>query len=485
MTRLAYYRKLTVIGSCAFIATLDNNVVNVALPAIQRDLRLPISGLEWVVTSYVVGFSSLLLVGGRLADMIGRRRTLLIGVAIFATASAAAGLAGSGSALIAARAVQGIGAGLLMPAALAIMAADLDPVQREAAGGVWMAAIASALALGPVVGGFLTDRWSWSWIFFINVPVGVLCALLLPREPGHTARSWSWGRSGWRRLDLPGVALSALVLCGLTYALVTGPTEGFTAQPVLAALGLITVGAVLLVIVESRAPEPVIDLRLFRDRVFSGGTAAQLLWGVGVTGVFFFTSLFMQDVLGFSAVRAGLAFVPLAALVVVTTPVAVRLAAALGARWVVPSGLVCVAAGLLVVSLTGDGATYWDLQPGFALIGVGSALITPLITVTLVAVPPDRTGLAAGLTSAVREASGIFGVVLVGAVLTARQHAEMRAGRSADAAFLLGYADGLRLAAALVLVGAVVTALTLGRIPAHTQAVPAAPPPMQVDAPVP
>jgi EmrB/QacA subfamily drug resistance transporter len=461
MDQVRYYRTLAVIALSGFIATLDNNVVNVALPSIQRDLRLTVPALEWVVTSYILGFSSLLLVGGRLADQIGRRRTLLCGVAVFTAASVAAGLAGSGTVLVAARAVQGTGAGLMMPAALALMAADLDARQRDAAAGAWMASIASALALGPAVGGVVTHHWSWSWIFYLNVPVGALCVLLLPREAG--GRAAPRVLPGLRTLDLPGAVLSASVLCGLTYALVTGPVEGFGSLPVVSVLGLTAAAALLLAVVEARSRSPLVDLGLFRDRAFSGGTAAQLLWGVGVTGVYFFTSLFMQDILGFSPVTAGMAFAPLAVLLVLTTPVAVRLSAAFGARWVVSVGLLAVSAGLLLVSTTGRGATYWDLQPGFALIGVGSGLITPLVTVVLIRVPPARAGVAAGMVSAVREASGIFGVVLVGAVLTMRQDDALRAGSPPDAAFLLGYAGGLRLAAALVLAGAVVTALTLGR----------------------
>jgi predicted MFS family arabinose efflux permease len=247
----------------------------------------------------------------------------------------------------------------------------------------------------------------------------------------------------------------------LTYGLLVSGSRGLVT---VAVVGVALAAGAGFVAVEVRAAVPMVDPRLLRSRPLSGGAVTQMLWGVGVNGVFFFTSLLLQRVLGFSPTRAGLAFLPLAGVLVVATPLADRLTTALGAHRVVPIGLLLVAAGLLLVSAYGPsrhGVSFWRLQPGLLLVGGGSALTTSLTTSSLAEVPAARAGTAAGLVSAAREVSGALGVVLIGAVLTARQHAALRAGATPDAAFVHGYAAGLRLAAALVACGAVVAAVTL------------------------
>ncbi|WP_394436644.1 MFS transporter [Streptomyces sp. SGAir0957] len=453
---------LALVCVAGFLTTLDNTVINVALPTLRSELGLNIADLEWVASSYVLSFGALLLAGGRLTDLCGRRPVLTAGLVVFTLASAAAALAASGTALIAARAVQGAGAALVIPASLAIVAADLPERRRSTAVGLWTAALAVALALGPVIGGLVTEHWGWSWVFLLNVPFGGLALLLVPAVP-----SAGPGRPAGRLavlLDLPGVALSACSLFLLTYALVKGGEDTFTAPPVPLCLGLSAATGLAFLVVEARTRLPLLDLRMLRDRFLVGGIAAQVLWGMGVNGVFFFTALYLQQVLGFSPVEAGLAFLPLAAALLLCTPFAERAARlAGGAHRSIAAGLALVAAGLLLVAQAGAGAAYADLQPGLVLIGVGSSLTTPLTVRSVEAVPASRTGTASGLVSAAREISGVFGVVLIGIVLTRTERDALRDGADPPTAFLDGYDTGLRLAAMCVSVGALITLATLRR----------------------
>lgn len=453
---------LALVCVAGFLTTLDNTVINVALPTLRSELGLNIADLEWVASSYVLSFGALLLAGGRLTDLLGRRPVLTAGLVVFTLASAAAALAASGTALIAARAVQGAGAALVIPASLAVVAADLPERRRSTAVGLWTAALAVALALGPVIGGLVTEHWGWSWVFLLNVPFGGLALLLVPAVP-----SAGPGRPAGRLavlLDLPGVALSACSLFLLTYALVKGGEDTFTAPPVPLCLGLSAATGLAFLVVEARTRLPLLDLRMLRDRFLVGGIAAQVLWGMGVNGVFFFTALYLQQVLGFSPVEAGLAFLPLAAALLLCTPFAERAARlAGGAHRSIAAGLALVAAGLLLVAQVGAGAAYADLQPGLVLIGVGSSLTTPLTVRSVEAVPASRTGTASGLVSAAREISGVFGVVLIGIVLTRTERAALRDGADPPTAFLDGYDTGLRLAAMCVSVGALITLATLRR----------------------
>lgn len=498
MGRARLFALLALLTLTGFVTTLDNTVINVALPTVQRELGLSVTDLEWVASSYVLSFGALLLPAGRLTDLLGRRSVVAAGIVVFTAASAAAAVADGGGTLIAARTVQGVGAALVIPASLAVVAADLPAHRRSTAVGLWTAALAVALALGPVVGGYVTERWSWEWVFALNVPFGLLALLLVPAVPARSAgavgdgsagptghcgptddggptghcgpvRDGPTGHGGPVRgaLDLPGVWWSVLSLYLLTYGLVRGGEHGFTSAPVRLCLGVAALAACVFVVVEARAERPLVDLRLLRDRFLTGGVLAQMLWGIGVNGVFFFTALYLQRVLGFSPTRAGLAFLPLAGALLLCTPLAERAARTLGAHVSISAGLGLVALGLLYVSGTGTRAGYWDVQPGLLLIGVGSALTTPLTVRSLLRVPQTRTGMATGLLSAAREVSGVFGVVLVGVVLTRRERSELRAGADPRVAFLEGYDLGLRLAACCVLAGAVVTLLTLHRRGRH------------------
>jgi EmrB/QacA subfamily drug resistance transporter len=441
-----------------FMAYLDNNIVNVAIPTIQRDLNLSVSGLEWVVSSYLLTLAGLLLVGGRVADVFGRRRIFLIGLVVFTASSLAAGLATSGGMLIASRAVQGVGAALLMPATLAIIvAAFTDLRERNVAIGIWAASGALALALGPALGGVISQHLHWGWIFLINVPVGVLTFAISARYVTE-----SRAETTDRRLDVPGLITSATALFALTYALIEGEVRGWTSPVILGAFALAAVTGAAFVALESRVASPMVDLSMFRNRAFSGGTATMMIWAFGVLGIYFFTSLYLQQTLGFSPIKAGLAFVPMALCVAVFAALAPQVEARAGAHRTVAFGMLLMVVGLVLFARLGLQASYASLLPGFLLFGAGAGLMNvPLTNAVMAATPPVRAGIASGLLNASREVAGLLGITIIGAVLRTQQSASLRSGADPVHAFVDGYHTGLLVTIVLMAAGVVVSYLTL------------------------
>ena len=442
---------LLAVGLATFMTYLDNNVVNVAIPAVQRDLHLTTSGLEWVVSGYILVFASLLLAGGRLADVWGRKRVFMTGLAIFTGSSLAAGLATTAGELIAARAVQGLGAALLTPTTLAIISATFEAGRKRAAAiGIWSAVGALALAVGPLIGGVLSQYLSWEWIFFINVPVGIATMLL-----GWRVIDESRDENAPRRLDLPGVLTSALALFALTYALIEGHDKGWTSPLILGTFAAAAVLGALFVRIENSSANPMVALRLFRERVFSGGLTALSLWAFGLFGIYFFTSLYLQGVLGFSSTKAGAAFVPMALLMAVGAIISERVSHRLGAHRVVSVALVVMGLGIASVSLLGADASFASLMPAFAVIGISGGFTVPLTASVIDAMPTAEAGVASGVFNASREVAGLLGITVIGAVLTSRQAALLDGGASSLDAFLGGYRAGLLVAAALVMLGGI------------------------------
>src|SRR5258705_11302276 len=358
---------LVTVGLATFMTYLDNNVTNVAIPTIQRSLHLSIAGLEWVVSSYVLVFAGLLLAGGRLADVYGRRRLFFAGMVVFTLASLAAGLAGSGGILIGARVVQGLGAAVVVPTPVRIIMATFhDARPRTAAIGTWTAIGAMALAFGPLIGGFISQHLHWGWIFFINVPVGIIAlaiAAISMDESRDTAAA--------RRLDLPGMVTSSAALLALTYALIEGHDKGWASAVILGAFALAALAAAAFVTVESRTTHAMVQITLFRSRLFSGGTVTMMLWAFGIFGIYFFTSIYLQNILGFSPTKAGLAFVPMALCLAAAASVAGAVYARLGAHRTVPAGMVMMAVGPDLFSVLWAGAplarpvTRVDLVPAY------------------------------------------------------------------------------------------------------------------------
>jgi EmrB/QacA subfamily drug resistance transporter len=453
---------LVAVGLATFMTYLDNNVTNVAIPTIQRSLHLSIAGLEWVVSSYILVFAGLLLVGGRLADVYGRRRLFIVGLSVFTLASLGAGLAGSGAVLIVARLAQGLGAALMVPTTLAIIVATFDnPRERTRAVGAWAAIGALALAFGPLIGGFISQHLHWGWIFLINVPVGVITmgiALVAVRESRDTSSS--------RHLDVPGLAASAVALFALTYALIEGHDKGWTSLTILGALGLAALTGGAFALIESRTEHPMVALSLFRSGAFSGGIGTMMLWAFGIFGIYFFTSLYLQGVLGFSPTKAGLAFVPMALCMAVFAGVSGPVAARIGAHRTVALGLVLNAVGLFMFWMLGRNATFASLMPGFVLFGAGSGLMNvPLTNAVLGSMPAERSGMASALLNNSREVAGLLGITVIGAVLRSRQGVALSHGVLPAPAFLDGYHAGLAVTIVLVAAGVVISYAALRRVP--------------------
>lgn len=431
---------IAVVVATAFLTMLDNTVVTVAAPSIAADLDAPLPTLEWVATGYMLAFAGLMLPGGRLADRYGHRRALLVGLASFTGASAAAGAAGSAGLLIAARIGQGVGAALLVPATLAVVAAGGERGRLRGTA-AWTVSGAVALAAGPVLGGAVSQHLHWSWIFLLNVPVGIAAlgtawyALDDGRDPGAAG------------LDVPGMCASTVALAAATYALTGGSVHGWTSPVVLGSAAVAAVAGAVFVAVERRAVTPMVDAGLFLVRAFRGGVAVQVLWGLGVNGVFFYTAIYLQDVRGYSPTQAGLAFLATAVAVAVGAPFAPRLVRGLGSARTVAVGLCLVAVGMGTVAA--GSAHPVLLLLALTVIGFGSALTVPLGAVVLAAAPLRHAGVAGGVFAVAREVSGVLGIAGVGVVVT---------GASG---FARGYVIGLCVAAALVLCGALIGALTL------------------------
>jgi EmrB/QacA subfamily drug resistance transporter len=456
---------LVAVALGTFMTYLDNNVVNVALPSIQRDLHLSISGLEWIASAYILVFAGLLLAGGRLADVLGRRGTFFAGLGVFTLASVIAGLAQNQEMLIGARAVQGVGAALLTPASLALLSELFpDPRERGTAVGIWGGVGALALAFGPLTGGWLSQHASWGWIFLINAPIGVATAAL-------AAATIPVGvRGATRGLDLPGVLTSSLALFALTYALIEGESRGWTSGVILTAFAVSAVAAAAFALVELRSANPMMDLGFLRLRAFSGGLLAMGLWAFGVFGIYFYTAIYLQNVIGFSPTVAGAAFVPMALVMAVMATLAPRIETRFGAGRTVAAGLLAMAVAIAGIASYGEGTTYADLMPWFLLYGLGGGLLVPLNNVLVGALPAERAGIASGMLNVSREIFGLLGITILGAILTNRSHA---ATGTELHRYLVGYQFSLVVAAILVAVGAPVALYSLRSVrPAATPAEP-------------
>jgi EmrB/QacA subfamily drug resistance transporter len=429
-----------------FMIMLDNTVVNVALPSIQSDLGADLSELEWIVTGYALTFASLMLVGGKLADAYGRRLVFVAGIVVFTVASLACGLATSSEMLIGARVLQGAGAALMNPSTLSIIAATFPPRQRGTAIGIWAGTSAMALAIGPLVGGLITDHLHWSWIFFVNVPIGVLgiaaSYLFIDESRDETHAS----------LDLPGLATSAVGLFALTYGLIEANTYGWTSTRIVGAFVLSAVALVSFVVIERRRRDAMLPLDLFRNGTYTGANLVVLLVALAMFGVFFFVSLYMQNVLGYSAVETGAAFLPMTILIILVAPVAGRTSDRLGSRELMTAGMLLVALQLMMFSRLGADASFWDLLPALLIGGVGMALtMTPSAAAATRSVPVDKAGVGSAVLNSARQVGGTMGIAVMGAIMAA----ELGDAPSVDA-FLRGFERALLVAAAIAVVGAVV-----------------------------
>jgi EmrB/QacA subfamily drug resistance transporter len=461
-------RKWWTLGAVAFglfMIMLDNTIVNVALPSIQKSLGLTVSELEWIVAGYALTFGALMLTGGKLADLFGRRLIFVVGLIIFTGASLACGLAGSAGVLIAARVVQGAGAALMNPSTLSIIAVTFPPRERGAAIGIWAGVSALALAIGPLVGGLISEHINWNWIFFINVPVGVLAiaaAFLFIDESRDTSRE--------QRPDVPGLVTSALALFALSYGLIEANKYGWTSTRILAAFAIAAVGLAAFILLEAHQRLPMLDLKLFRSRGFAGANTVMLFMALAMFGVFFYVSLYVQQILGYSPVQAGASFLPWTILIMFVAPVAGKLSDRIGARPIVTSGLIVLAGSLVWFSRLGVHESFWALLPGMVLGGLGMAgAMAPTTAAAMRSVSPDKAGVGSAVLNSARQVGGSLGIAIMGAIVIAGTTSALRAGDARNVAFLNGFHHALEVAAALVLVGAAIAFATLHHVRPHEE----------------
>jgi EmrB/QacA subfamily drug resistance transporter len=395
-----------------FMIMLDNTVVNVALPSIQKDLDASISGLEWTINGYTLSFAVLLATGGRLGDIFGRRRMFLFGVVIFTLSSATAGFAVSSTDLVVSRVVQGVGAALMMPATLSIITDAFPASERGKAMGMWAGVSALALAVGPVLGGFLTEHVSWRAIFYLNIPVAigaVSAALFAVRESRDTTVG--------REVDYAGVAVLTGSLTALILALVEGNAWGWGSPEIVGLLVAAVLGLAAFVAIEQRVKAPMVEFGLLSDRNFLGAVVVALIVSFAMLGVFFFLALYMQDILRYSPLEAGVRFLPSTLMIVGVAPFAGRLSDRYGPRWLIAGGLAIVAASLYSFSGIAVDSGYLDLLPGFMLLGIGIAMtMSPMTSAAMNAVPVQKAGVASGVLSMFRMVGGSLGVAVTGAI---------------------------------------------------------------------
>src|SRR5262245_30450965 len=448
-----------------FMIMLDSTVVNVALPSIQKDLNTSVNQLEWVVNGYTLSFAALLVTGGRLGDIFGRRLIFAIGVAVFAVSSATAGLAPDPTTLIISRIAEGIGGALMMPATLSIITDTFPAEERGKAIGTWAGISGLALSFGPLAGGLLTEQVTWRAIFYINVPIALIAAFTVVRE--------SRDENAERKIDYPGVVLLTVALTAFVLALIEGNDWGWGSAREIGLLAGGVVATVAFLMVEARARAPVVDFSFFRSRNFVGANTVATIISFAMMGSFFFLAIYLQDLLGYSALETGVRFLPTTVVIVIVAPLAGRVADKIGSRWPMVLGLVITSLSLYLFSRMDASTTYNDLLPAWILLGIGiGATMSPMSTAAMNAVAVDKAGVASGTLQMFRMVGGTIGVAATGAIFQSRlgdfNPAALAAGGVAEATKFtdaLGAAMGL--GAAVTAAGAVVAAVVIRGKPKH------------------
>jgi EmrB/QacA subfamily drug resistance transporter len=396
------------------MAMLDNTVVNVALPSIQKDLGAGFSELQWVVDGYVLAFASLLLTGGILGDRYGRKKMFLSGLAVFTVFSFLCGVSQNPSQLIAFRALQGIGGALLIPGTLSILTVTFPPRERAKALGIWAGVSGIALALGPTLGGYMVERLGWQSVFFLNVPIGIAALLVAVRNVTESVSEVE------RRLDVTGLVLGTAALFFVTYALIEANQLGWTSARIVGSFVLFAILLAAFLYWEMRNPHAMMPLSFYRIPAFSAGNAVAFSVGLGMFATFFFLTIYMQTIHGYSPFKAGAAFLPMTLMIIVTAPLAGRYASAHGSRAPMTYGLILAGGGLALLGLVLTPTTpYWVLLPIYLAMGHGmGATMAPMTAAVMNSVGHQRAGLGSAMTNTSREVGGVLGIALLGAILT-------------------------------------------------------------------
>jgi len=450
---------LGLLSAVQFMVVLDIAVVNVALPSIQVDLGFSQEDLQWVISAYALVFGGLLLLGGRAADLLGRRRVFLAGVVVFTGASLLAGLAWSEPSLIGARALQGLGAAVISPAALSMLSTTFaEGRERNIALGVWGAVGGFGAAAGVLLGGVLTEALSWEWIFFVNIPVGVAAFVLAPvllteSRDAHV-----------QRFDAAGAALVTTGLASLVYAITQAGQEGWLAAQTVAFVGVSLVLLAGFVVWELRQAEPLMRFGILRTRTVSGANVAGFILGTALFSMFLMLTLYMQQVLHYTPMRTGVAYLAVAGTAIIWSTVAAQLVTRVGVKPVLVAGMVSLTAGLTYFTQVSVGGSYVDdLLPGFLLTGVGIGFsFVPISIAALAGVRNSEAGLASGLFNTSQQIGGALGIAALSTIATSRTDDAVAAGTSLPDALVGGFSAAFAAGVVVAALG-IVTALTLIR----------------------
>jgi EmrB/QacA subfamily drug resistance transporter len=455
---------LALLTATQFIIVLDVAIVNVALPSIQADLGFSAQDLQWVSSAYALTFGGFLLLGGRAADLLGRRRLFMVGLVVFAAASLGAGLAWSDSALIGFRALQGLGAAIVAPAALSILTTTFtEGAERNKALGIWGAVSGLGGAAGVLAGGVLTDLAGWEWIFYINVPVAIAVMALAPRLLGESRVD-----AAHRHFDLPGALTATGGLVLLVYGIVSTGDNGWTSGRTLGTFAAAAALLVAFVVIEQRQANPLLPLRLFRLPTVAGANVAGLVLGASIFSMFFFLSLYMQEVLGWSPLRTGVGYLLVAGSIIVSAAASQALVTRVGVRTVLLAGFFLLALGTAwLTQVSVDGAYLTDLAPGFVLAGVGLGFsFVPVTIAALQGIEARDAGVASGLINTSQQIGGALGVAALVTFANSRTGDALADGTSPAQAAVDGFTLAFGLASAMAVIGIIVTATLIraGRV---------------------
>ncbi len=427
---------LGLLSAVQFMVVLDIAIVNVALPSIKLDLGFSQENLQWVISAYALVFGGFLLLGGRAADLLGRRRIFLAGVVVFTVASFLAGMAWSEASLIGARALQGLGAAIISPAALSILSTTFqEGRERNIALGVWGAVGGFGAAAGVLLGGVLTDALSWEWIFFVNVPVGIAAFVLAPLLLSESRDA------GVKRFDVPGAVLVTSGLSSLVYAITQAGQQGWLAGETIAFFATAIVLLVGFVAWELRHPEPLMRFGIFQTKTVTGANVAGFIMGTAMFSMFLMLTLYMQQVLGYSAMKTGVAYLAVAGTAIVWSAVAAQLVTRVGVKPVLVTGMTTLTAGLVYFTQVSVGGSYVsELLPGFLLIGLGIGFsFVPISIAALAGVQPAEAGLASGLINTSQQIGGALGIAALSTIASSRTDDALAAGTAAPAALVDGF----------------------------------------------